>query len=250
MSRDNRDSRHDVSRLGDKRGGQYDDGYRSRSNERYQRYQRYPTNDRQIQGRAQGTAPRDGPRDGPPIVKEKPNFKPSGLLAKESNSVNGVALKYVAPQDGRTPPESPTYHLYSFKEGAKIPKIYELTKGYYLIGRDEKVVDIKTDDETCSKQHAVIQFRERSVVNSEGHKTTEITYVSIFMIFIVQLRQKKEIYIYTNSCTYRPYIIDLESSNGTLLNDDEIPTSRFIELKSEDVLRFGDSTTDNVLIVS
>lgn len=54
---------------------------------------------------------------------------------------------------------------------------------------------------------------------------------------------------YTNDY-YRPYVIDLESSNGTFINEEEIPTSRFIELRPNDILRFGDSTTDNVLIES
>lgn len=32
----------------------------------------------------------------------------------------------------------------------------------------------------------------------------------------------------------RPFIIDLESANGTTVNDEQIPTSRYYELKSND----------------
>lgn len=32
----------------------------------------------------------------------------------------------------------------------------------------------------------------------------------------------------------RPFIIDLESVNGTFVNDDKIPVSRFYELKAGD----------------
>jgi smad nuclear-interacting protein 1 len=32
----------------------------------------------------------------------------------------------------------------------------------------------------------------------------------------------------------RPFIIDLESTNGTHVNDDKIPTSRYYELKASD----------------
>jgi smad nuclear-interacting protein 1 len=164
-----------------------------------------------------------------PIVKEKPNFRPSGVLAKESNNINGIALKYTAPQDSTNPPTTQTYQIFSFKEGAKIPKTYNLTRSFYLIGRDEKVVDIKTDDETCSKQHAVIQFRRRE----DGVKYV-CTTISCGHILTLG----------------RAYVIDLESSNGTFLNGEEIPTSRYIELKNEDVLKFGDSTTDNVIMIS
>lgn len=32
----------------------------------------------------------------------------------------------------------------------------------------------------------------------------------------------------------RPFIIDLESTNGTLVNDEKIPESRYYELKASD----------------
>ena len=34
--------------------------------------------------------------------------------------------------------------------------------------------------------------------------------------------------------TFRPFVIDLESTNGTLVNDETIPTSRYYELKPSD----------------
>ena len=46
----------------------------------------------------------------------------------------------------------------------------------------------------------------------------------------------------------RLYIIDLESSNGTFVNDDKIPHSRFYELKVGDVIKFGLSTREYVLM--
>lgn len=143
--------------------------------------------------------------------KERPNFKPTGLLAKDSNNVAGVQLKYTEPQDS-APPEK-EYILFLFSEDSKVTRQFPLVKASTLIGRDEQVVDLRTDDESCSKQHAVVQFRNvaRSV---------------------------------------KPYIIDLESSNGTFINGEEIPTSRFVELKQEDVLRFGESETDYVLMGS
>ena len=35
-------------------------------------------------------------------------------------------------------------------------------------------------------------------------------------------------------CALRPFIIDLESTNGTIVNDETIPTSRYYELKLGD----------------
>lgn len=64
----------------------------------------------------------------------------------------------------------------------------------------------------------------------------------------------------------RPFIIDLESTNGTLVNDEKIPVSRYYELKASDgmsrvnctlplkladqsiVIKFGQSTREYVLL--
>lgn len=151
-----------------------------------------------------------------PVEKEKPNFKPSGLLAKESNSVQGVQLKYTEPEDAAPPPTEAEYYLYVLKNEEQATKPVDLTtKSNYLIGRDAKLVDILTADPSCSKQHAVIQYRWLVV---DGVRTAT------------------------------PYLIDLRSQNQTYLNGERIPSSRFIELKNEDVLKFGDDDTDYVFI--
>jgi smad nuclear-interacting protein 1 len=46
----------------------------------------------------------------------------------------------------------------------------------------------------------------------------------------------------------RPFILDLEATNGTFLNGDQIPATRFVELKAKDVLKFGSSTREYVLL--
>ncbi|KAG1692855.1 hypothetical protein DVH05_024144 [Phytophthora capsici] len=46
----------------------------------------------------------------------------------------------------------------------------------------------------------------------------------------------------------RPYIMDLDSTNSTFLNGHKIEGSRYIELKEKDVLKFGDSTREYVLM--
>lgn len=46
----------------------------------------------------------------------------------------------------------------------------------------------------------------------------------------------------------RPYVMDLQSANGTYLNNEKIPDSRYIELKAGDVLKFGYSSREYVLL--
>ena len=45
-----------------------------------------------------------------------------------------------------------------------------------------------------------------------------------------------------------PYIIDLGSSNGTYLNNNKIEPQRYYELKEKDVIKFGYSTREYVLL--
>ncbi len=45
-----------------------------------------------------------------------------------------------------------------------------------------------------------------------------------------------------------PFLIDLESSNGSYVNDTEIPTSRYYQLRTGDTLTFGASTREYVLL--
>lgn len=46
----------------------------------------------------------------------------------------------------------------------------------------------------------------------------------------------------------KPYILDLESTNKTYLNGDAIEPARYHELREKDVLRFGESQKEYVLM--
>ena len=46
----------------------------------------------------------------------------------------------------------------------------------------------------------------------------------------------------------RPYVIDLGSSNGTFVNNNRIESQRYVELREKDVLKFGFSTREYVLL--
>ena len=79
--------------------------------------------------------------------------------------------------------------------------------------------DIPVEHPSASKQHAVIQFRFVEKRNEFGDKVGRV----------------------------KPYIIDLESGNGTFVNDGEIDNGRYVELQDGDVVKFGHSRREYVL---
>ncbi|CAL4138214.1 unnamed protein product, partial [Meganyctiphanes norvegica] len=48
--------------------------------------------------------------------------------------------------------------------------------------------------------------------------------------------------------TVKPYILDLESANGTFLNNKRIEARRYYEMKEKDVVKFGYSSREYVLL--
>ncbi|KAI8374475.1 SMAD/FHA domain-containing protein [Radiomyces spectabilis] len=153
----------------------------------------------------------------PEQKKQEPNFGLSGKLAAETNTYKGVELKYNEPPEAAKPTKK--WRLYVFKGDEQIDLLHIHRQTAFLIGRDRIVVDLPVDHPSCSKQHAVIQFREvREGPNKERH--------------------------------VKPFIIDLESTNGTFLNGEQIPSTRYVELRVKDVLKFGQSTREYVLLHS
>ncbi len=163
------------------------------------------------------------PPGDPPQAKEKPNFATSGKLAAETNMVanTSIVLKYNEPPAARLPPASAPWRLYIFKGDSLLETLALHTRSCWLFGRERLVVDCPIDHPSCSKQHAVIQFRFVEVKNEHGDKSGKV----------------------------KPYIIDLESANGTKVNGDLIPERRYVELKSKDVVSFGESTREYVLVL-
>ncbi|KAH9447910.1 hypothetical protein MJO28_011454 [Puccinia striiformis f. sp. tritici] len=152
--------------------------------------------------------------------KDEPNFNPSGKLAAETKTFKGVVLKYHEPAEARKPSTKQNWRLYVFKGKEQIDLFHLHKQSAFLFGRDRLVVDVPIDHPSSSKQHAVIQFRQVSNVNEFGDSKTSI----------------------------KPFIIDLESANGTFVNGEKIPVSRYYELQSGDVIKFGTSSREFVLI--
>jgi smad nuclear-interacting protein 1 len=108
-------------------------------------------------------------------------------------------------------------------KGSEILETIELSlRSCWLVGRELAVVDMPAEHPSISKQHAVIQFRYIEKKNEFGDKLGKV----------------------------RPYLIDLDSANGTLLNKEEVPKSRYLELRDKDMVQFGHSTREYVLMLS
>ncbi|KAK6582521.1 hypothetical protein PZA11_004929 [Diplocarpon coronariae] len=193
----------------------------------------------QVGRRAQGPLPSQassfqagGNSDGAVVVaevkdKQMPNFNPSGLLAAASNSVtqadgSAIALKYHEPAEARKPPARDEWKLFVFKGEEILETINLGLRSCWLVGKEVAVVDLPAEHPSVSRQHAVFQFRHIEKKNEFGDKTGRV----------------------------KPYILDLESANGTMLNKEMIPPSRYLELRDKDLIQFGHSTREYVLMLS
>ncbi|GAB7341653.1 hypothetical protein MBLNU457_g0002t2 [Dothideomycetes sp. NU457] len=157
------------------------------------------------------------------VEKQKPNYSASGLLAKEANTIAGstTVLKYHEPPEARKPPAHEQWRMFIFKGDELLDTVHLFSRSCWLLGRDEKVTDLWLEHPSISKQHAVIQFRYIAKKNEYGDVLD----------------------------TVKPYLIDLESANFTRLNKKKIAESRFVELRDGDVMTFGDSTREYVLML-
>ncbi|CAG0914434.1 unnamed protein product [Notodromas monacha] len=156
--------------------------------------------------------------DEPVEDKKKPDFGLSGKLAEDTNTFRGVVIKYSEPPEARKPTRN--WRLYVFKETESLPHIEIHRQSAFLLGRDRKVADIPIDHPSCSKQHAAIQYRVIPFTRADGSTGRRV----------------------------RPYIMDLESANGTFVNNKKIPPKCYVELLEKDVIKFGFSSREYVLL--
>lgn len=151
--------------------------------------------------------------------KQKPSFELSGKLAAETNRVKGVTLLFTEPPEARKP--NIRWRLYVFKGGEVLNEpLYVHRQTCYLFGRERRVADIPTDHPSCSKQHAVLQYRQVDLEQPDGTLSKQV----------------------------RPYIMDLGSTNGTFLNENRIEPQRYYELIEKDTIKFGNSSREYVLL--
>ncbi|KAI0598381.1 SMAD/FHA domain-containing protein [Biscogniauxia sp. FL1348] len=163
----------------------------------------------------------------PPKPKEKPNFGNTGALAAASNSVvqsdgSTIVLKYHEPPEARKPSPKDQWKLFVFKGDQIMDTVPLSSRSCWLVGRELAIVDLAAEHPSISKQHAVIQFRYLEKRNEYGDKIGKV----------------------------KPYLIDLESANGTKLNSKKVPDSRYLELRDKDMIQFGESTREYVLMLA
>ena len=132
-------------------------------------------------------------------------------------------LKWSQPPEARLP--SDKWRLYVFKGESPDPleTLHIHRKSAFLFGRDATVADVPLEHASISKQHAVIQYRLVEVPREAGDMGPPTR-------------------------TVKPYLLDLDSANGTLLNGRRVEGARYSELKPKDVIRFGGSTREYVVV--
>lgn len=188
--------------------------------ERSQRRERERNDQRRREARRERerNPPQEPPAEEEPAPKEGPNFEVSGKLTEETNTYRGVVIKYSEPQEARKPRKK--WRLYPFKGEEALPVMHIHRQSAYLIGRDRIVADIAVDHPSCSKQHAVLQYRLVSYKREDGSVGRRV----------------------------RPYVIDLNSANGTFVNNKKIEPQRYVELLEKDVVKFAFSSREYVLL--
>ena len=171
----------------------------------------------------------------PTEPEQKPNFGLSGALARSNNMYKGVMLKFQEPPEARTP--NTQWRLYVFKpqkgkdkkednDDAQLLETLHISKqSAYLLGRNAEIADIHLAHESCSSQHAVLQYR--ALPNNKNNNNSN------HRLLVCQ-----------------PYLMDLESTNGTTLNGVRLDPARYYQLKKGDVLQFGASTREYVLLTA
>ncbi|RVX08524.1 FHA domain-containing protein DDL [Vitis vinifera] len=126
--------------------------------------------------------------------------------------MSGITLLFTEPPEARKP--DIRWRLYVFKAGEVLNEpLYIHRQSCYLFGRERRVADVPTDHPSCSKQHAVVQFRQIEKEQPDGMLSKQV----------------------------RPYLMDLGSTNGTFINDSRIEPQRYYELFEKDTIKFGNS---------
>ncbi len=100
------------------------------------------------------------------------------------------------------------------------------------------MVDIELAHPSCSKQHAVIQFRMKEEMDDDAN--------TIYPVMCARARVLHCSRSDDRACS--PYVMDIGSTNGTFLNGTKLEPKRYVEMRHKDVLKFGFSTREYVLL--
>lgn len=133
--------------------------------------------------------------------------------------MNGVVCKYTEPPESRKPEKR--WRLYIFKNNQLLEDpLYIHRQAWFMFGRERRLVDVPTDHPSCSKQHAVLQFRLVEAADEYG----------------------------VNQQVVKPYLMDLGSVNGSFINGEKVEAHRYYELLEKDCIKFGLSSREYILL--
>ena len=144
------------------------------------------------------------------------------FYGKKRSEQRGTFIDYDEPEDKCAPERyGLRLRLYTFKGDEEIEKPISLAyKSRYIFGRDRDAVDIPTDHPSCSKQHAVLQFRNQRKTDVYGETKDDVA----------------------------GYLYDNGSTNKTKLNGKVIEAKKYYRLKGSDCVQFGSSTREYVVM--
>ena len=93
-----------------------------------------------------------------------------------------------------------------------------------------QIADILTEHASCSKQHAVLQFRLVALKSKNSNLAVgeKAKRVVKYVVCAVPPVGPTPCRPHAAACHPRPYIMDLQSSNGTFLNGKRIEDSRYV----------------------
>lgn len=155
-------------------------------------------------GKREGSGEARGKKvDGP---LELANFGLSGALARDEsagNAVNGVVRKFSEPPEARLPDRRWRLYVFKGENTEPLATFFLHRSSAFLFGRDAAVADVHVQHPSLSKQHAVIQFRSMPARREPGDMGP-------------------------TQFTIKPYLMDLESTNGTFLNDEQVIGARYV----------------------
>jgi smad nuclear-interacting protein 1 len=97
-------------------------------------------------------------------------------LTNEAGQVN----TYVQSEDSAMPVKK--WVLIPLKGEEVLEKIPLYRQEWYLFGKDRDIAHVPTDHPSCSRQHAVVQYRRRVVENEFGERVTNIVPYVRFLI--------------------------------------------------------------------
>jgi len=165
----------------------------------------------------------------PAQIISKPDFGLSGNLSKDTKTGNtrqGTVLKFNVPKDARVP--RCQWRVYVYKNKEDLGPLFLRGNSHFLLGRNSSVCDLPLAHPSISSQHALIAFRDTSL----GKKKKK------------SVRQNQE----EGGGGSKPYLMDLESTNGTFLNGSKIEATRYYQILNGDSVKFGESTREYVFI--